>query len=205
YDRVNNKLYLMNNAATGFMGPVTPGSGPPLSNSQGTLNCAATTVTVSGNTLTINWNFTPTASFAGNKTLLLYVRDAGGLQDGFDALGTWTVTSSSSPSVATASSDTSPVQLSSASASASRQSVTLSFTGALEAATASEVAHYRVEVNGFVVAASAASYDGRSHSVTLSLPDGTLHAGDSVVVGWNELQDAEGRALSGRAGPLTAR
>ncbi|MDQ3815969.1 MAG: hypothetical protein M3347_18830, partial [Armatimonadota bacterium] len=93
YDRVNNKLYLMNNAGTGFMGPVTPGSGPPLSNSQGSLNCAATTVSVVGNTLTINWSFTPSASFIGTKNIFLYVRDNGGLQDGFDRFGSWIITS----------------------------------------------------------------------------------------------------------------
>ncbi|MDQ3815957.1 MAG: hypothetical protein M3347_18765, partial [Armatimonadota bacterium] len=185
YDRSANRLYLMNNNASGFLGGYAPGSNNVIINSQGRLNCATTTVSPVDNTLTINWNFTPTASFTGTKYIFLYVRDAGGLTDGWDMLGLWNITSSSSPIAAMASGDTSPVQLSSAMASASRQSVTLSFTGALDAATAEDGARYVVEVNGFAVAASATRYDARSQSVTLSLPEGGLQVGDNVTVTWD--------------------
>ncbi|MDQ3815968.1 MAG: hypothetical protein M3347_18825 [Armatimonadota bacterium] len=67
------------------------------------------------------------------------------------------------------------------------------------------MARYAVEVNGFGVAASAASYDARSHSVTLSLPTGTLREGDSVTMSWHDLRDTQGRTLSGQAGPVTTR
>ncbi|MDQ3815151.1 MAG: hypothetical protein M3347_14585, partial [Armatimonadota bacterium] len=93
YDRSTNKLYLMNDSSTGFTGGFAPGSNNSISNSQGTLNCAATTASISGNTLTINWSFTPATGFVGNKALFLYVRDTTNLFDGWDHFGTWNITS----------------------------------------------------------------------------------------------------------------
>ncbi|MDQ3814350.1 MAG: hypothetical protein M3347_10415, partial [Armatimonadota bacterium] len=80
YDRTTNRLYLMNNTATGFMGGFAPGSNTVISDpngGQGSLNCATTTVNLSGNTLTINWSFAPAIGFIGTKNLYLYVKDNG--------------------------------------------------------------------------------------------------------------------------------
>ena len=63
YIRTVNKLYLRNDAGTGYVGNCTPGVAGTLTNTQGTLNCGATTVTGTGNNLTVNWNITPKAAF----------------------------------------------------------------------------------------------------------------------------------------------
>ncbi len=91
YDRINNNLYILNDDATAWLGPCTPGTSSTLSNSQGTLNCAQTTVSLSGNNLTINWNITPTGSFAGTLNIYLLAVDALGLDSGIIQKGPWTI------------------------------------------------------------------------------------------------------------------
>lgn len=95
YNAVTNKLYLKNDAGT-FIGGFAPGSANVISNSQGSLNCAATTVVKSGNTLTVHWNLTFNASYTGTKNLLLYAKDSTNQANGFDNLGTWTITGAGS-------------------------------------------------------------------------------------------------------------
>ena len=91
YDVRANKLYLYNNAGTSLLGGFAPGSANVISNAQGSLNCAATTVVKNGNTLTVNWNLTPGASFVGTRPVYGYVRDAANIADGFRGLGTWRI------------------------------------------------------------------------------------------------------------------
>src|SRR5205085_8703388 len=52
YLPASNTLYLLNDAATGWLGPITPGTGT-LQNSQCTLNGSGSSVTSVGNTLTV--------------------------------------------------------------------------------------------------------------------------------------------------------
>ena len=89
HDRTVNKLYLFNDAGTGYVGSCTPGVAGSLSNTRGTLNCAATTVSGSGNNLTVNWNITPKAAFASATTrnLYLYARDIVQCDCGLDGQG----------------------------------------------------------------------------------------------------------------------
>ena len=94
--------------------------------------------------------------------------------------------------------------LSTASASVAGDNVTLQFTGALEAETASDAAHYSVTVNGRAVTGESAGYNATTHNVTLGLPEGSLRAGDTVVVKWNVL-DSKGDAVTGQSSALTAR
>jgi hypothetical protein len=68
----SNGFYLMNDAATAFIGPVAVGAAGTLQNSQCTLNVDGSSVGVSGTTLTVNMLLTFTASFAGNKSVYLY-------------------------------------------------------------------------------------------------------------------------------------
>jgi hypothetical protein len=69
----------------------TLGSAATLENSQCSLNVAATTVQVSGNTLTLSPAMTFQASFAGPKNIYLYAGDVSGADSGWQELGTWTV------------------------------------------------------------------------------------------------------------------
>jgi hypothetical protein len=92
YDVVNNKLYLFNDGGTALLGGFAPGSANTISNSQGSLNCAATTVSSSGNMVTVNWNLTPTPAFVGAKNLYQYATDKEGNAAAWLNQGTWTIT-----------------------------------------------------------------------------------------------------------------
>lgn len=83
--------------------------------------------------------------------------------------------------------------------------VHLQFLRALDATQASDPKSYSVVVNGQAVAVESAAYHGHSHQVTLSLPDGSVKAGDKVTVGWSGLETAKGVAIPNGQIALTAR
>jgi len=202
YFAATHKLYLRDNINGSWLGGFAPGSANVISNSQGSLNCAATSVTFGAQILTINWSFTPAANFTGTKNLYLLARDRSNAVDGLEPFGTWTITGGT---LSTASSrSASPVTVSSASANAATRRVTLQFTGSLDAATAEDSARYAVALNGRRVAVERAAYTSRAATVTLDLPGGALRAGDTIVVSWQNLRDGQGRSVSGQAS-LTAR
>jgi len=205
YTPANNKLFLRDNANGSWLGGFAPGSANVITNSQGSLNCAATSVTFGAQILTINWSLKPVAAFAGTKNIYLLARDRSNAVDGLEPLGTWTITNTALSAGERAAGAASPVALSSAEARADGQSVTLTFTGALNAAVASDTTHYRVEVNGQAVAVQSVVYASRHNSVSLSVAAGTLQAGHQVVVAWTDLRDSQGATLSGQAGPVTVR
>lgn len=93
YNAEQNKLFVIADNGTTFLGGFAPGSNNVISNSRGTLNCAATTVTKSGNTLTVRWSVAPKAALVGNQTLFALAQDRGGLTSGLVNRGTWNVTS----------------------------------------------------------------------------------------------------------------
>ena len=80
----------------------------------------------------------------------------------------------------------------------------LTFTGPLDVATANDASHYVVQVNDQPVAATAL-YNVGSSTVALTLPSGSLRSGDRVVVFWQDLLDAAGKAVSGQTGSLMVR
>jgi len=96
YDRTTNKLYLYNNAGTATVGSCTPGGAGTLTNTQGSLNCAATKVAVSGNNLTVKWNITPNPAFASEtvRNLFMKVVDMSNLTAVWKDKGNWTITAS---------------------------------------------------------------------------------------------------------------
>lgn len=91
----------------------------------------------------------------------------------------------------------SPFELSTRSASAAQ--VTISFTGLLDNAGASDVSSYEVSINGQLVKIEGARSSG--NSLTLSLPSGQAVAGDTVEVAYN-LHDAQGRFLNGQTSAI---
>jgi hypothetical protein len=93
YDRTTNKIYLYNDAGTATVGSCTPGNAGTLTNTQGSLNCAATTVAKAGNDLTINWNIKPKTAFASEtkKNLYMLVRDMSNTTVGWTDKGDWTI------------------------------------------------------------------------------------------------------------------
>jgi len=91
YDRNANKLYLRNDTNTAWLGGFAPGSANIIENSYSKLNCAQTTVSGSGNTLTLKWNLTFKSTFSGNKNIYLNVTDYAGAYTGFILKGNVTV------------------------------------------------------------------------------------------------------------------
>jgi hypothetical protein len=77
--------------------------------------------------------------------------------------------------------------------------------GALNSGAASNPSLYTVEVNGNAAAVQTAHVQAGAAGtdLTLQLPPGTLHGGDSVDVYWENLRDAKGRPLAGHV-PLFA-
>jgi hypothetical protein len=83
-------LYLVDDAGDGhYVGPpILISSGGTLSNSQCTVNAAASSTSVAGNTLTLNLSLTFSQSFAGNRIFFLAARNNGSGNSGWQAVGT---------------------------------------------------------------------------------------------------------------------
>jgi hypothetical protein len=97
YTPQNNSLWLMNNTQTAALGPVTPGSSGSIANSQCVLSGTGSSASGNGTNLTVTMAVTFAPAFAGNRSLLLYAQDAFWQNTGWQALGTWTVMTGSSP------------------------------------------------------------------------------------------------------------
>src|SRR3989338_11628397 len=91
YNQNNNKLYLRNDANTGWSVGYAPGSNNIIENNYVKLDCSQTTVSGSGTTLTINWKVTFKPTFTGAKKTYLYVRDDAGTYSGWKQKGTWLI------------------------------------------------------------------------------------------------------------------
>ena len=91
YDGAN--LYLLNNSAASWLGPMAPGSSSSLSNTQCTLNGAGSSASPSGTTLTLNLAVTFNSSFAGARNIYMQATTLEGLGTGLQSRGTWTVPS----------------------------------------------------------------------------------------------------------------
>ncbi len=91
YNQNINRLYLRNDANTGWLGGFAPGSSNIIENSYAKLNCAGVTVSGDGDTLTIGWSVIFKPAFTGTKKTYLYTRDDTGAYDGWDIKGIWTI------------------------------------------------------------------------------------------------------------------
>jgi hypothetical protein len=90
-DPAHNGVYLTNDGYNNWPGAAL-GSGGTLQNSQCIVNAAASSVAVSGNTLTVVLSLGFEAGYAGSKNVFAYATTAGGLNTGWQKLGTWNVT-----------------------------------------------------------------------------------------------------------------
>jgi len=88
YDQNTNKLYMRNDANTAWLGGYAPGSGNVIENSYAKINCASTTISGAGDTLTVNWNIVFKSKFTGSKKMYLYVKDDQGAYNGWVLEGT---------------------------------------------------------------------------------------------------------------------
>jgi uncharacterized repeat protein (TIGR01451 family) len=90
YNRANNTLALLTDAGAQPSGTIAPGSSSQ-QNSQCTLTGSASSVTTSGNTLTLNLAIGFQSGFAGAKNVYGSAQSAGGASTGLQQLGSWTV------------------------------------------------------------------------------------------------------------------
>jgi hypothetical protein len=97
-----------------------------------------------------------------------------------------------------ASSSPSITQLSTATATLSEGKlvVELTFTGSLNARSASESTNFSVQIGGEPVVITSAHWDAAYNRVTLTLPATGIKAGDNVALSWRNLLDAQGKALA---------
>jgi YVTN family beta-propeller protein len=84
-----NQMYLYNDAGTGLSAGVTPGSVGSVSNSQCTLAGTGSSVTTSGNNVTLNVALTFTGTFTGQQNVYLYAIGKTA-NSGWLKKGTWT-------------------------------------------------------------------------------------------------------------------
>jgi hypothetical protein len=92
YYLATNEFYLATDAGTGLQGPpVSPGASGTISNSQCTLSGSASSVSTSGNNLTMVVSLTFTSGFAGTKNVYMRAIDNEGLDTGFQQEGIFTV------------------------------------------------------------------------------------------------------------------
>ena len=89
YTAATNQISLGNDASTEWMA-ATPGAATTLQNSQCSLDVGATTVSLSGNTLTLSLAMTFLPAYAGMKNVFVYATDVSGVNSGWQQLGTWT-------------------------------------------------------------------------------------------------------------------
>jgi hypothetical protein len=93
----NNQIELAGDTSGWYN--ATLGSGGTLSNSQCTVDATASSLSVSGNNLTLNVAITFSMAFAGTKNIYMIAGDTNGLQSSWLTAGTWTVATPSVPSV----------------------------------------------------------------------------------------------------------
>jgi hypothetical protein len=88
YQQAANLVYIANDAGNSWTTSVTPGGSGIIQNSQCSLDAAASSVSRSGTTLTLNLALTFKAGFSGTKYIYMEVNDAAG-DSGWQQRGSW--------------------------------------------------------------------------------------------------------------------
>jgi len=92
YDNAANKLYLRNDAGSGWLGGVAPGTAATVQNAQVVLRADRTTVSRSGTDLTVNWSLTYKPSYSGKRyNVYGHAGDALGAPAAWRMTGDWIV------------------------------------------------------------------------------------------------------------------
>jgi Putative Ig domain len=90
FDAVNNRLYLVKDDASGWLGPITPGTATSLSNSACTISGAGSSFTGSGANATLSVAYSFSATYTGAKTIFSRAMNLAGLDSGWQVKGSWT-------------------------------------------------------------------------------------------------------------------
>jgi len=91
FDVTHSAAYLVDDGGGTSLGPLTLGTANSLSNSQCTLNGTGSSLTSSGNTLSLNLAISFKPGFAGSKTVYGYAVTTAGISSNWQTLGSWTV------------------------------------------------------------------------------------------------------------------
>ncbi len=91
YDQNANKLYMRDDTGTIWQGGYAPGSSYIIENTYARLDCSKTTISGSGNTLTVNWAVSFKSSFTGTKNIYLAATDDTNITTGVIQKGAWTI------------------------------------------------------------------------------------------------------------------
>lgn len=97
YDQNQNKLYVYNPTTRVWVGGFAPGTANIIDTTYSKLDCSRTTVTGSGNNLTVNWNIAFKTNYTGQKALYLMVKDDSNLASVWINKGKWTITANKKP------------------------------------------------------------------------------------------------------------
>ncbi len=154
YSSTANKMYLRKDDGSDYLPGFAPGSANVISNSRASINCAGSTVTRVGNTLTIKWKLTFTTAHIGTQNIYLHAKDAA-IGTTWDNLGTYTITGAAGAGNGTSGNSASSSSDSSGEAIVSASSVVLSLAN-VEAAGAAQASNYKVSVQGVITAVQSA-------------------------------------------------
>ncbi len=160
YTRASNTITLADNAGA-WQTALTVGSAGTSQNSQCTLNAGASSVSASGNTLTLNLALTFASAFAGSKNIYMEVRNAN-MDSDWSQKGTWTV-----PSGGSTYATMSAVSVTPGSGSGSAQTFAFTFTDSKGAA---DIVTAKMDINAALVPNNACylSYTRASNTITLA-------------------------------------
>jgi predicted nucleotidyltransferase len=92
YNVVKNRLWMLDDSGTGWMGGHAPGSVDNLDNSQARVYCLYTQVTFPGNRVQVRWAIRFNSGFEGAKKLGLKCKDRDKAKAKGKWKGTWTIT-----------------------------------------------------------------------------------------------------------------
>lgn len=91
YNNTNNTIALSNDAGTLLLGGYAPGSANMIENSYCKIDCSGSSVTKSGETLTVRWKVMFKSTFTGSKNMYLHAIDRQFRQTEWQSKGTWTI------------------------------------------------------------------------------------------------------------------
>jgi hypothetical protein len=90
-DPTQNYLWLLNDSATAWLGPIKLGSAGVVQNSQCTVNGGSSRMTATASTITVDVSLAFQSRFAGTKNIYGNAVNVAGVISVWTGLGTWTV------------------------------------------------------------------------------------------------------------------
>ena len=91
YNAANDKLWMLSDDGTTWLGGFAPGTVDFLENSQARVSCAQTSVHGYGDTIEVRWAIAFKSDFEGAKNTYLMCQDVHGAACEWEQKGTWTI------------------------------------------------------------------------------------------------------------------